>query len=191
MTRKILGLTVALALAAGCEFAKKTDWEGPGASCVTAGGACSENHDCCSYGCDAGSCMPNTLPGGVCRTTDDCAGAMLCKSGNCSTTALCRDDADVCDVAGQCCSHHCTGLGGTCVPNNAPVVDLGAAVQSVPRNQPWTMVNLSHDPDLADTLTWGWTIARLPPGTPMPLDATLGPSNARYPVFAPGSTLAS
>lgn len=185
MNRKILGLITSLAFVAGCEFAKKTDWEGPGPTCVSADGACTENADCCSYGCDATYhvCVPNELPGGVCKTTDDCSG-MLCKSGHCSTTAICRDNADVCDSAAQCCSHHCTGFGGTCVPNNAPVVQMGDAVQYVPRNQPWTMVNASYDPDAADSLSFGWTLA----GTG---GATLSSTTARYPIFTPGAALAT
>lgn len=183
MNRKILGLITALAFVAGCEFAKKTDWEGPGPTCVSASGACTENADCCSYGCAFGVCAPSTLEGGVCTTTDDCSG-MLCKSGHCSSTAICRDNADVCDNAWECCSNHCTGPNGTCVPNNAPVVQMGDAVQYVPRNQPWTMVNASYDPDAADSLSFGWTLA----GTG---GATLSSTTARYPIFTPGSALAT
>jgi hypothetical protein len=190
MNRKILGVVAALALAAGCEFAKKTEWEGPGPACVTAGGACTENGNCCSYGCASGVCVPADVAGGVCKTTDDCGypdysyTQMLCKSGNCSTTALCRDNADVCDYPSQCCSHHCTGTGGTCVPNNAPVVQMGDAVQEVPRNQPWTMINTSFDPDAGDSLTYGWIITGAG-------GATLSSTTARNPVLTPGINLAT
>lgn len=198
MNRKILGLTAALTLAAGCEFAEKTTWEGPIADCRTAGAACTANADCCSYGCEAGVCQRNPVLGGTCRTTDDCgyssATQMLCKSGSCSVPVgayYCRDDADVCDLASQCCSRHCTGTDGTCVPNAAPVVQMGPAVQDVPRNQPWTMVNTSYDPDVGETATlaYGWRITPL--STPPPDGGTLSSLTAKNPVFTPGSGIVS
>jgi hypothetical protein len=184
MNGKIFALITALALAAGCEFAEKTDVETSGPTCVSTGGACTENRDCCSYGCVGGQCVANPLDGGACRTTNDCL-AMLCKSEHCSSTATCRDDADVCTTAAQCCSSHCDGT--HCVPNKAPVIQMGAAVQTVPRNQPFPIVNTSYDPD-GDAVSWGWTLtAVLPPTAPGTLSAT----NVKNPTFNPGSTLAT
>lgn len=187
MNRKILGLTLALGLAAGCEFAKKTTYDGPGPQCRTVGAACTENADCCSYGCVAGVCAPGDHAGAVCATTNDCGypdfsyTQMTCKSGSCTETTFstCRDDADVCTGAAQCCSHHCNGA--ACVPNNAPVVQMGDAVQTVPRNQPFTLVNTSYDPDAGDTLSYGWTI------TPITGGWTISANNVKNPVFNPGA----
>jgi hypothetical protein len=197
MTAKLAPLLAALALVAGCEFGKKTTWQGPIAQCRSVGAACTENAECCSYGCEAGLCVPGDHDGTVCRNTDDCGvptysfTQMLCKSGHCSSTATCRDSGDVCNFASECCSHHCTGTGGSCVPNHAPVVQLGVATQAVPRNQPWTAVNTSFDPDAGDVLAYGWTLAALPPGTPLPPGASLSSVTARNPVFTPGSALVS
>lgn len=187
MNRKILGLTLALALAAGCEFAKKTTYDGPGPQCRTVGAACTDNTECCSYGCVAGVCAPGDHVGTVCATTNDCGypdfsyTQMTCKSGSCTETTFstCRDDADVCTGAAQCCSHHCNGA--ACVPNNAPVVQMGDAVQTVPRNQPFTLVNTSYDPDAGDTLSYGWTI------TPITGGWTISANNVKNPVFNPGA----
>lgn len=198
MNRKILGVTAALALAAGCEFAEKTEWEGPIAQCRTAGAACTENAECCSYGCELGLCQENPVLGGVCKTTDDCgyssATQMLCKSGSCSVPVgpyYCRDDADVCNFFDDCCSSHCTGTGGTCVPNAAPVVQMGPAIQEVPRNQPWTLINESFDPDTGETLTldYGWTIT--PITSPAPPGWSLSDPALKNPVFTPGTGIAS
>lgn len=198
MNRKILGLTLALGLAAGCEFAEKTTYDGPIEQCrptVTATGgssACTENAECCSYGCVAGVCAPGDHVGSVCATTNDCGlpdvapyTQMTCKSGTCvaTTAGLRRDDGDVCSAPSQCVSNHCNG--GLCVPNNAPVVQLGDTIKTVPRNQPFPFTfNASYDPDTGDTLSFGWTI--LPAGS-----WTLDRTNPRYPVFNPGSATAT
>ncbi|HSN13169.1 MAG TPA: hypothetical protein VLT61_00955 [Anaeromyxobacteraceae bacterium] len=203
MNRKILGLLASLALAAGCEFAKKTTYEGPIDQCRSAGGACTENAECCSYGCTAGVCVPGDHVGTVCRTTDDCGypdlvsfTQMTCKSGSCAgtTATTCRDDADVCTSSTQCCGHHCSAaVGGRCVPNKIPVITVNGAVQTVPRNQPWAMNQSASasDPDTGETATlvYGWTITPVnPPGaTGWSFPVTTGPS----PTFTPGSTLAT
>lgn len=200
MNRKILGLLASLALAAGCELAKKTTYEGPIEQCrpTVPASACTENAECCSYGCVQGQCVAGNHLGTVCKNTNDCGvldiltGQMTCKSGACvaTTATVCRDDADICDVPSDCCSNHCTGTGGSCVPNNAPVILLGAAVQEVPRNQDWPLVNTSYDPDTADWLVYGWRIvsAYAASGTP---SGTLVTNNAKNSVFRPGSVIAT
>ena len=97
MNRKIQGLLAALALAAGCEYASKTTYDGPSAQCKAVSAACTENSECCSYGCAAGSCDAGDFEGSVCKNTTDCgfpfgsSTQMTCKSSHCSTTATCRD----------------------------------------------------------------------------------------------------
>jgi hypothetical protein len=201
MNYKILGLLASLALAAGCDLAKKTTYEGPIDQCRTAGGACTENAECCSYGCDAGACVPGTHEGTVCRTSNDCGTPdysftqMLCKSGSCSVPLpYCRDDADVCTSSTQCCGHHCSAtVGGICVPNRVPIIQVTSAIQTVPRNQPWAMSQsaTASDPDTGETTTlvYGWTITPVnPPGaTGWSFPVTTGAN----PTFTPGSTTAT
>lgn len=197
MNRKILGLLAAIALVAGCEVAKKTTYDGPIAQCrsTVPASACTENAECCSYGCVGGFCKAGDHIGTVCATTNDCGypdgfsfTQMTCKAGNCAATTIgmCRDDADVCASAAQCCSHHC-GTSGSCVPNRAPVIQMGAAVQTVPRNQPYPLINGSTDPD-GDSLSYGWTITPVIPPT---ATGSLSSPSAPNPVFTPGSTIAT
>lgn len=203
MNRKILGLLSALALAAGCDIATKTDWQGPVSSCKPAGptpAACVSNAECCSYACKNGVCAANTVVGGTCRTTNDCGAPstsftqMTCKSGSCTPTVagVCRDNADVCTSSTQCCGHHCSAtVGGSCVPNQSPVITVNAAMLTVPRNQPWPMSQsataLDPDPGETATLIYGWSItATNPAGASGALSAPAGMN----PTFNPGSSIA-
>jgi len=185
MNRKIQGLLAALALAAGCEYASKTTYDGPIAQCKPVTAACTGNSECCSYGCVGGYCEPGDVEGAVCKNTTDCGypfgsfAQMTCKSAHCSTTATCRDDADVCSSNFQCCSGHCNG--NACVPNAAPVAALGPDV-TVPWHRPYTLVNLSSDAN-GDALTWGWTLDSKPALSTVTLSAA--DQITRYPTFTP------
>lgn len=178
-TSRLLLAAALLAAVAGCKIGGTETHTGAAAACVPVAAACTQNSDCCSYGCIAGVCTVNPVEGGTCRTTPDCASPRLCKSAACTTGATCRDDGDVCSGWAQCCSGDC--VAGACVQNHAPVANAGPLdVPSVPYTQTYTLPNASVDPD-GDPLSYGWTVTG-PNGQPVTL--TPGASVAR-PTFVP------
>lgn len=189
----LLAALAAAALLAGCELGGSESTFAPAASCTPVSGACSADADCCSYGCAAGVCVANPIPGGLCRTSDDCGLAvsatggyrdMACLSGHCTTEYTCREDADVCGGDGDCCSGNCVGASyassGTCRANGAPVVSLGED-RPVPRRRPVTVSATVSDPD-GDTLVYGWSLVTRPAGSAAALTASTG---AAAPAFTP------
>ncbi len=166
-TSRYLLAAAVLAAVAGCKIGGTETHTGADAACVPVAAACTENSDCCSYGCMSGVCVANPVEGGTCRTSNDCAGGRLCKSGACTTAAagMCRDTGDVCAVTltqpwGNCCSGSCKpATGGTsCTTNRDPIANAGPSdVPNVPYTQTYTLQNASSDPD-ADPLTYGWTV---------------------------------
>lgn len=178
MNRLLLAATL-VALTA-CKIGGSETTSAGNASCTSAGGACAQNADCCSYGCQAGVCAPNPVEGGTCRTTNDCAFFRLCKSGACTTptAGMCRDNADVCTWWSDCCSGNCTT--GSCTVNQAPIADAGPNVPDAPYTQPFTLVNNSTDPD-GDPLIYGWTLT-VPAAS---RTAALSSTTAANPTFTP------
>ncbi len=183
-SRYLLAIALLAALAA-CEIGGGETRTGAGAICVGVAGACTDNSQCCSYGCVSGLCVANPVEGGICRTTNDCVAGRLCKSGACTTATagMCRDTTDVCTVTisqpwGNCCSGDC--LGSRCTTNRAPAVNVGPAlVEHVPYTRPYTLVNTSSDPD-GDPLAYGWSFLQNPGA------ATLSPgTTAATPTFTP------
>ncbi|ABS27636.1 PKD domain-containing protein [Anaeromyxobacter sp. Fw109-5] len=192
MTRRLFALTLVSSLLSACQLGGGTEQFVPPASCTPIQGACETNSDCCSYGCMSGICTPNPVPGGICRTSDDCGVVMDatgfhymgCKSGACTTDVVCRDDADVCDSDNDCCSGNCVGASwgtsGQCKPNSAPVVDLGAD-REIPYSRTAALTATVSDPDATDTLVYGWTLVAAPPGS----TATISNPTAASPTFVP------
>lgn len=196
MNRKILGLTAALTLAAGCEFAEKTEVDVPGGACLSAvpgPAACTENAQCCSYACVGGACAAGDFLGAVCRTTNDCADYlnpttstyedMICKSGRCADPVpFCRDLGDVCLSDAQCgCGNRCTS--SSCTLNRPPLVDLGPSpVTGVPVKKSFTLVNGTTDPD-GDSMSYSWTLSSSPGGSTLVLSPAA--KIARNLVFTP------
>jgi len=179
-------------LLAGCQLGGDTTTFAPAASCTPVSGACGENADCCSYGCASGICVANPLPGGLCRTSDDCGIAasatsfqdMACVSSHCTTDYVCRQTDDVCASDGDCCTGNCVGgtyaVAGACRANQAPVVSLGDD-RSVPWHRTATVTASVVDPD-GDTLVYGWTLVSQPLGGTAALSSTTG---STQPTFTP------
>jgi hypothetical protein len=192
MTRRLLALTLFASILSACQLGGDTERFVPSDRCTPIQGACGSNADCCSYGCMSGVCVPNPVPGGVCRTSDDCGVVMDatgyhymgCKAGACTTAMVCRDDADVCDSDNDCCSGNCVGAtwgtSGTCTPNSAPVVELGDDRQT-PYNRTTTLEATVSDVDVGDTLVYGWTLLSAPAGS----SATVSDPTAARPTFVP------
>ncbi len=191
MHRHLTRLGLLAFLAAGCDLVTTTTAEGPGAQCVPVSAACARNADCCSYGCVAGSCLPNPRQGGACRTTDDCGYPMTCLGGACAAGGQCRIDADVCDFDNQCCSGNCLGPAGTttCQANRAPALDLGAGGQ-VPYHRtitlspsgtagPASLVYVESDLD-GDVLVHGWTLLQKPAASGAVLSSQTAASTGFY-----------
>jgi hypothetical protein len=191
MTRAPHRATLLLVLLlAGCQLGGETTAFAPAASCTPVTGACSADADCCSYGCVSGVCAANPLPGGLCRTSDDCGVAvsatgfqdMACVGARCTTDYLCRQADDVCASDGDCCTGNCVGgtyaITGTCRPNQAPAVSLGAD-RTIPWHQPATVTAAVADPD-GDTLVYGWTLVSQPPGGTAVLSSTTGSSQPSF-----------
>ncbi len=184
-SRLLLAIALLAALAA-CEIGGGETRTGADASCVGVTGACTENSQCCSYGCVSGLCVPNPVEGGTCRTTTDCASGRLCKSGLCTTptVGMCRDTGDVCTATtlqpwGNCCSGNCEG--GSCTTNHAPVANAGPTdVPDAPYTKVYTLQNLSSDPD-GDPLSYGWTVTG-PDAVPVALSPN---ASAATPTFVP------
>jgi hypothetical protein len=192
MTRRFLALTLLASAVSACQLGGDTERFVPSDRCTPVQGACQSNADCCSYGCMSGVCVPNPVPGGVCRTSDDCGVLMDttgyhymgCKSGACTIDVVCRDDADVCDADNDCCSGNCVGAtwgtSGTCTQNSAPVVELGPD-REIPYNRTTALEAAVSDPDAGDTLAYGWTLVAAPPGS----TAAISSPTAAHPTFVP------
>ncbi len=180
-TSRLLLAAALLAALAACELGGGETRTGAASTCFPVAAACSASSDCCSYGCLSGVCVANPTEGGACRTTNDCASARLCKSGACTTATvgMCRDNADVCSSYAQCCSGNCEG--GACTQNRAPIANAGPAdVPNVPYTQPYTLRNLSTDPD-GDPISYGWAFVSVPTGSA----AALSSAAAATPTFTP------
>jgi hypothetical protein len=167
-TRLLLAILLLAALAA-CKFGGSTETPSAPENCTTAGSACQQSSNCCSYACSLGVCQANPVEGGLCRTSPDCASGMLCKSGACTTGAICRDDADVCGSHQACCSGLCLGSPAACTPNHAPEVELGDA-RTVPYNAtvfplPAPPAIPVSDPDFDAPLVYVWTLVSKPTGS--------------------------
>jgi hypothetical protein len=179
---KLLMLIPALALAlAGC---KKEGVEGPLAGCQPVNSyasSCSTDAECCSFGCAFGTCMPNPLEGGVCRTHGDCAGGRLCIGERCTSSVSCIP-VGACTPGGPpCCNGACTA--GTCAPDSPPVAVPGRTTTGdVPFRIPAQLTNGSYDPDGTGLgLSYTWSVIG-PPGSV----ATFQPSASYHaPTFTP------
>ncbi len=185
-TRTLIAIAL-LASAAACKIGGEETSTGANAVCAEVGTPCAGNEACCSYGCYQGLCVANPDEGGVCATSNDCAGPRLCKSGACATQTpgMCRDTGDVCtagwsgtSVWGTCCSGNCEV--GRCTTNQAPVASAGPDVPDAPYTQPFTLTNGSSDPD-GDPLAFGWTLVSAPAGSV----AALSSQTAATPSFTP------
>jgi hypothetical protein len=198
MTRRLALATLLAAGLLGCELGAKTTREAAAAQCMPVQAACARNADCCSYGCAGGSCQPNPNPGGACKTTDDCEYGMYCVTGGCVVdTGACRADAVSCDYDNHCCSGNCQGAtsltSGSCLPNHAPVIDLGAdgtipyhrtyTLQASGTAGPNTRVYAVSDQD-GDTLLYGWTLVVRPPGSAAALSFQTSSSTSFVPDVA-------
>jgi len=73
--------------------------------CHEVGDACGADGECCSFGCVEGVCKANPLPDGLCRTSNDCVGGLVCEDGHCKRGD--RPDGDVCRNASDCASDRC------------------------------------------------------------------------------------
>ncbi len=162
--RRLLLAAALLSPLAACEIGGGTEISPIPDNCSPAGNACAGHADCCSYGCELGSCVRNPLLGGACKTSDDCDWTMTCVSGACAAGAVCRELVDRCTYDNACCSGNCAGLpaAGTCQPNRPPAVDLGPD-RSVPYWASLTLTPTAADPD-GDTLVFGWTLVSGPAG---------------------------
>jgi chitinase len=166
-----------LALAAACQ---KDSVEGPIAACKPVDATCSSDSECCSYGCvehyiytgqTVRTCEQNPMPGGWCKTSDDCSGGMSCKGAHCTADPLvCRDDGDVCSPYNdaQCCSNNCTS-DGVCVRGNSPPVARitgTPGTTGAPRNSTiYFSASSSYDPDQTSIQSWEWTVTSRPAGS--------------------------
>ncbi len=160
MDRRLLLALLAASALAGCKLGESEERSPVSQSCSPVGNACARHADCCSFGCEMGSCARNPDLGGTCRTSDDCYWTMTCVNGACAAGAVCRNDTDVCSFDNDCCSGNCAA--GTCLPNHAPTVNLGADRSA----SFYTSVSLGGtvaDQD-GDTLVYGWTLLSAPAG---------------------------
>jgi hypothetical protein len=94
--------------------------------CVSDGGGCTTDTECCGQVCNAGVCTPLnaacSTAGNACKTNDNCC-SKLCKDGFCAVgSSYCIQTGDVCTRASDCCTGLCTiaagAKAGTC---GAPV----------------------------------------------------------------------
>jgi hypothetical protein len=191
MTRRLSILALLASALTACQLGGSTTHSSASDACKPVGAACDSDASCCSFGCD-GVCVANPLPGGMCKTTDDCGYAqtgtppyfgttkMTCKAGACTTANVCRDDADVCTYDDQCCAGNCMGS-GHCGPNHPPFIDLGPDRFDVPYTKLVTLTPVSvGDPD-GDALIYGWTLVSKPATSV----AALSSATAATPTFTP------
>lgn len=182
--------------ASACRLKGDPTTDAASASCRSVTFSCAEHADCCSFGCVAGICVPNSVPNGVCRTSDDCVSTMTCVGGHCAPGATCRSiygppgAGDSCTSNNMCCSGNCVGdtfgVPGTCDANHDPVVvNVGPAIQ--PFFASTTLSASASDPDAGDTLQYVWRLQSAPAGSG--LAAAWGSSAVHPTVFlaAPGT----
>ncbi len=178
----LLPALAALALG-GC---KKEGVEGPLAGCqpVSFASFCSEDAQCCSFGCVYGTCMPNPLENGVCRTDGDCQAPRLCVGERCTSAVQCVPGGAPCSARVSCCSGQC-GLNGLCGVDRAPTAVAGPNPGApVPFRIPIQLTNASTDPDTGTAvgLSYSWTVLARPAGSV----ATFAPSSTYpTPTFTP------
>ncbi|HET8541704.1 MAG TPA: hypothetical protein VFL83_17630 [Anaeromyxobacter sp.] len=178
--RILLPLALALALVAGC---KKEGVEGPAAQCLPVSYPCSYDSQCCSYGCIGGSCRPNPLEGGACRTSDDCQYPRVCVGATCTASVSCRNGGSSCVSGSDCCSGQCA-TGGQCTQDLPPVAQAGADVLP---DQPFRIPihldgSASTDPNTGSTgLLYEWTVSSAPAGS----TAAPTPPGVVNPTFTP------
>ncbi|HVI97079.1 MAG TPA: hypothetical protein VM753_23855 [Anaeromyxobacter sp.] len=201
MTRRLAIAALLASALTACQLGGDTTRFSVAESCTPVPGACTKDADCCSYGCLAGVCAPNPVPGGVCRTTGDCSyltdpvlgsNQMICKSGACTrwSPGLLRDNGDVCTADTQCLAGNCAGdvtylAPGRCQPNHPPVVVLPAElVVSYRKSAVLTPVTVS-DPDGDVPLVFGWTLDSAPVGA-LPVTSLLSSQTIQAPTFTPG-----
>ncbi|HEX9241941.1 MAG TPA: hypothetical protein VF875_05815 [Anaeromyxobacter sp.] len=167
--KKLLLASLVVASVAGCRIKGDPTFDAASATCNTVGVPCSENAGCCSFACLGGSCIANTVPGGICRTSDDCIFTMSCVSGRCNPGAICSNNGVGCTSKNACCSGNCVGFDnfisppvpGTCTVNTAPAVELGG-----PFVEPYYSTTTLHaavtDPNPGDTLYYRWDVVSAP-----------------------------
>ncbi len=190
MLRNVLLATLLLAAVAGCRIKGDTQTDPVSSSCTTAGYACSDHGDCCSFGCLNGLCIANTVDGGVCRTNNDCSYTMRCVSGHCRTGFTCNPTVgDSCTSNNDCCSGNCLGenatvyppTAGTCWTETAPTVELGGPL-TVPYYSWATLTATVSDPDVEDTYFYSWNVVSVVPAGGL---STSWTSTAASPTFFP------
>jgi hypothetical protein len=173
MLSRIVLATFLIAAVAGCRIQGDPEIDPLSASCASAGYACSEHGDCCSFGCMNGVCAANAVEGGVCRTNNDCSFTMRCVAGHCRTGFTCNPaPGDSCTANNDCCSGNCLGednsvyppTAGVCATESAPAVELGGPL-TVPYFRTATLSATVSDPDVEDTFVWSWSVVSVvPPG---------------------------
>jgi len=163
MLRNVLLATLLLAAVAGCRLKGDTQREAVDATCSGVTSVCSDDSDCCSFGCLNSHCIANSVNGGVCRTRSDCAFGMGCVDGFCRTDVSCSSTVGAnCTSNNDCCSANCIGedLYGTtighCGSESAPVVDL-LGTMSVPSYANATISATVTDADPEDQLVYTWS----------------------------------
>jgi hypothetical protein len=167
--KKLLLASLAVASIAGCRIERDPSYDSVASACSPVGSACGGNASCCSYACFAGACVANTVPNGLCRTSDDCTFTMSCVSGRCQPGAVCSNPGVGCTSNNACCSGNCVGFDGfasppvpgTCTPNTAPVVELGG-----PYTEPYYATTTLHatvtDPNPGDVMYYRWDVVSAP-----------------------------
>lgn len=168
---RTLALASLLALAvSGCRLKGDPSYESIAATCAPVTHACSDHSQCCSFACVSGVCVANALPGGVCRSSDDCAYTLTCVQGRCQTGYTCSPSpGDVCASNNECCSGNCLGENtsvypptqGTCGTETRPVVALGGPF-TVPYYVSTTLHATVSDPDPEDVFAYAWDVVSAP-----------------------------
>lgn len=180
--RNLLLASLLLAALAACRMKNDPKVDPASVTCAAVGSGCSDHGDCCSYACLTGACIANVVPGGVCRTSDDCDLSMTCVSGHCQPGATCRPNVrnpsdpttspgDVCSYNNQCCTGNCVGentstyppVDGRCYAETAPTVELGGPF-TVPYFATTTLRAAVTDPDPEQTFYYAWDAVTVPTG---------------------------
>jgi hypothetical protein len=191
MLSRLLLATLLIAAVAGCRIKGDPETDPLSSSCASAGYACSEHADCCSFGCMSGLCVASSVEGGLCRTNNDCRYGMRCVAGGCRSGFTCNPvPGDSCTANNDCCSGNCLGednsvyppAPGTCATETVPTVELGGPL-TVPYYSSASLSAAVTDPDAEDTFVYSWSVVSVvPPGG---LSASWT-STAVSPAFFPG-----